>query len=212
MTWLRRLVRGAILGFLFLFLVFPEGASANLGKVFLPLLNNNYSFSPPAPSDQKIVNPGFEQGTVGWTYFVDVGNPILTKTLAHSGYWSAELGAYYAPSDSDPFAYVRRAYIQQKIYVPLNGSVLKYWEYIVTDETDCLTNFGDFVTVYINNTAILRTSICSPSGVQTIPWRPSQIDLDSYAGKWVFFRLEYTSDNTLPSDYYVDDFSFIPQP
>jgi hypothetical protein len=195
-----------VLGLLALVIVSAGDARADPGNIYLPAI---YRLTFPT-SGNSLVNPGFEDGDTGWTFFYDNGNPIRTTSLAHTGAWSAELGASYDPAN--PVAYPRRAYIQQMVYIQPATPVLQFWEYIVSDETSCLSFFGDFVAITIDGQELARASICSPVEGQPVPWTIRQVDLSAYTGKWVRLRIEYTSDSTLPSDYYVDDFAFLAKP
>lgn len=186
----------------------PGIARADGGSVYLPKIARLI----PPPAGYIPANPGFEAGDTGWVFFYDNGNPIRTNTLAHSGSWSAEIGAYYNPADPEPVAYSRRAYIQQMVYIFPAKPVLEFWEYIVSDETECLSFFGDFVSVSVDNIETARASLCSPVEGQPVPWAARRLDLSAYTGKWVRLQIEYTSDSTLPTDYYIDDISFVAKP
>jgi hypothetical protein len=186
----------------------PGSARAAGGNIYLPKIAR---LTPPS-AGYTPANPGFEAGDTGWIFFYDNGNPIRTNTLAHTGTWSAELGAYYDPTAPEPFAYQRRAYVQQLIYVLPATPVLQFWEYIISDETQCLSFLGDFVSVYVNNVEAARAPICSPVEGQPVPWAIRQVDLSAYAGKWAYLRIEYNSDSTLPSDYYIDDVALVSKP
>ncbi len=191
-----------------MFVTIPGNARAESVNIYLPKIAR---LAPP-PVGSSPANPGFEAGDTGWVFFYDNGNPIQTNTLAHTGTWSAELGANYNPLDPEPLAYPRVAHIQQMVYVFPATPILRFWEYIISDETGCLSFFGDFATVYVDDVETVSASLCSPVEGQPVPWAVRQADLSAYAGKWVRLRIEYTSDFTLPTDYYIDDIAFVAKP
>ncbi len=192
-------------------------------RIYLPLVRRSGYWPIPAEG-QEIANADFEAGTMGWEFYVDVGNPILSTAQAHSPQHSAELGQSF--NLTDPQAYIRRAYVQQWIWVPAGRTYLHYWELVTTDEDPldpppnppvCSTFLGDHVKIRVLNfgVTVKDTSLCAhKDGENIVPgvWTEGSVDLSTWADHWVQLRIEYTSDATMPSDYYLDDLSLTAAP
>lgn len=199
-----------------LVLAIGAGVAAPLvgGPVYLPLVPKQPTYTPtvtptptrtitPTPTrtatpvvSNPIVNPGFESGSVGWV-FNSNGAPILNSPFAHSGSYSAALG-----NGTNN----RAASISQQFTVPLNNYNLRYYKYIQSSEI-CGPAY-DVVRAYINSAQVESFDVCS--ALSSTNWTPQILNLVSYRGQSIVFRLEFTSDNNTPSFFYVDDFSFIP--
>lgn len=186
---------------------------ADPGEVFLPLIARKAQTLPAPPPGQELINGDFESGYTGWTFYYDAGDPILQQNLSRSPTTSARLGIYWDDPENDP-SFQRHAYISQKIYVPSDRTLLRYYEFINSLEEPILPAtctqteiLGDWVYVYIKSTLIEKFSLCS--AVNTPDWSMQQIDLSSYMGSWITFKIEYRSDATISSTYYVDDVSLV---
>lgn len=183
------------------------------GPVYLPYVPKQPTYTPtatptptrtPTPTPTRtatpivtnpIVNPGFENGSTGWV-FNSNGAPILNSPFAHSGEFSAALG-----NGTNN----RVASISQQFTVPFNNYNLQYWKYIQSIET---CGSFDVVRAFVNNVQVESFSVCS--ALSDLKWTKQILNLISYRGKPIVFRLEYTGNSTIPSTFYVDDFSFIP--
>jgi hypothetical protein len=153
-------------------------------NIYLPVL---YVLMP------GFVNPGFEGGYTGWMFNSNQGMDIITQAQAHSGNHSAGLG-----NGSN----YRVASISQRITVHSSYLALWYWIYISSADA-C---GWDFLKFYVNNQLIFTYDICASNA--TNQWVLRTLDLSAYAGQTITLKLEYTSDETVPSTVYVDDFHF----
>jgi hypothetical protein len=185
------------------------------GPVYLPYVPKQPTYTPtatptptrtPTPTPTRtatpvvtnpIANPGFENGSTGWVFQSNQGDPIRVSPFAHSGSFSAALGNGN---------HNRVASISQQFTVPFNNYNLQYWQYIQSNEV-CGTPF-DVVTIYINGANFQSFNVCS--GLNSLDWSRAIINLISYRGDTIVFRMEFTSDGNTQSFFYVDDFSFIP--
>lgn len=190
---------------------------ADPGEVYLPLVARKAKTLPPPAPGQELLNGDFESGSIGWTFFNDFGDPILQIDFPRSPTHSARLGILWTDPDNDP-SYPRVAYISQPIYVPTDRPILSYYEFINSLEEPVVTEpapgtcsqfevIGDWVYVYIKSTLVRKISLCT--AVNTPDWTQQQIDLSSYIGSWITLKIEFRSDSTVSSNYYVDDFSLV---
>lgn len=144
------------------------------------------------PPPRAIVNPSFEQGTTGWVFDDDA---YVSPVWAYNGIYSAVLG------DGE---HNDRASIAQQITVPYNQYNLQWFQKTQSNEI-CSAGTFDKLTIYINGNEFDEYKICSGlNGVDN--WI---VNLVSYRGETIVFRLEFSSDDTTQSWVYVDDFSFI---
>jgi hypothetical protein len=183
------------------------------GPVYLPLVPKQPTYTPtvtptptrtPTPTPTRtatpvspIVNPWFEDGSTGWVFQSNQGDPVRVSPFAHSGSFSAALG-----NGEDN----RIASISQQFKVPFNSYNLQYWKNIQSLET-CGLAF-DVVRAYVNGVQVDSFNVCS--GLNNLDWTKQILNLVSYRGLNIVFRLEFTSDDNTASYFYVDDFSFIP--
>jgi hypothetical protein len=184
------------------------------GPVYLPYVPKQPTYTPtvtPTPTrtptatptrtatlvvTNPIANPGFESGSVGWV-FNSNGAPVLNSPFARTGTFSAALG-----NGTNN----RVASISQQFTVPFNNYNLRYYKYLQSSEI-CGPKY-DAVGAYINGVLVETIDVCST--FSSTNWTPQVLNLISYRGQSIVFRLEFTSDNNTPSFFYVDDFSFIP--
>jgi len=141
----------------------------------------------------NLANPGFEDGYTGWTFTSNQGMDLITQFQAHSGLHSASLGNG---------GHYRVASISQHIMIPVGPSTLSYWVYI--DSADACG--WDFLKFYVNSQPIFSYDICSSTS--TSQWSLRNLDLSGFAGQAITLQLEFTSDATVVSYVYVDDFQF----
>lgn len=185
------------------------------GGVYLPLIMRDYPTPTPTntptatstptqtptptrtQTPSPIVNPGFEQGQVGWTFQSNQGDPIIVSPFAHTGSFSAALGN----GNNN-----RIASIAQQFTVPNNQYNLQYWQYIQSVEV-CAAN-RDYVTVNVNGIYFTSLDICQ--ALSRYDWTKASFNLQSYKGQTIVFRMEFRSDGNTQSFFNVDDFSFVP--
>ncbi len=185
------------------------------GPVYLPYVPKQPTYTPtvtptptrtPTPTPTRtstpvvtnpIVNPGFDSGAVGWVFSSNQGDPILVSPFSRSPSFSAALGNGN---------HNRAASISQQFTVPFNNYNLQYWKYIQSFE-QCGSPY-DVVRAYVNSVQVDSFNVCS--GLNSLNWTKQIVNLVSYRGQSIVFRLEFTSDGSDSSWFYVDDFSFIP--
>jgi len=186
----------------------PQVVSAILANsLYLPvILKSEPTLTPtptatptrtPTPTATKlpspIVNPSFEQGENGWVFD---GEAYVTGKWDHGGDYSAALG----DGTNDHFAA-----IAQQFTVPYNLYNLEWWQNTSTNEI-CGSVKWDYVIIMIDGVGIQTNNVCRDfNGVDN--W---VVNLVNYRGRTVVFRMEFNSDDNIPSTVYVDDFEFVP--
>jgi hypothetical protein len=187
-------------------------APERIYKAYLPSLidsNPATSIATPLPPG-KIENPGFEQGLTGWWFHSSTANPIIYTPIdpqnAHSGNYVARLG------DGE---IGRKASIIQTLVIPTDKTKLNFWLYYESDD-ECGNNpddlVGDYLSVYVENVRLKWVAICNPNSPNPPPtpaWELISIDVSAYQGAQIFLEVEFTSDVTIGSTAYVDDFAFV---
>lgn len=141
-----------------------------------------------------IVNGGFESGLAGWTEYSFREWPLINHkddlpVLPHSGDWAAWLGG-----DNNEVAY-----ISQTVTLPAGNISLTFWEKIDSED---YCGF-DFAWVSINNIDISTINLCQDDN--TVGWVKRTIGLSAYAGQTVSLQIRVKTDESLISNYFVDD-------
>ncbi len=166
--------------------------------VYLPLTLRNYV---PPILITAIPNGDFESGLDHWNTHSEKGRVVIANTFAggvtaHGGDWAAWLGG-----DND-----ESAYIQRQIVIPDNTPYLNYW-YWIDSEDACSFDIG---RVGVNDTAIVTYELCSPE--KTNGWVEETLDLRPYTGLTVTLSISVTTDWSISSSLFVDDFMFKAEP
>ena len=146
----------------------------------------------------EISNSGFEAGYSGWSF--TQGDIINNDSdYVHSGLKSARLG--------NGISVATERAINQPVSVPQDRYILSYWQYVLSNEA-CNPPFRyDYVSIYIDNHELFYYDICNQLPQQA--WYEMTADLYDYRGMYIDLRISFTSDGSVASDLYVDDFSFI---
>jgi len=195
-----------IAGNLFLPLVYravntptPTATATRMPTITLTPTITNVPIITPTPIGSQFTNPGFEQGTTGWIVQSNQGDSVVTSAKAHTGFYSAGLG-----NGTNN----RTASITQQVFVPFDKYTVQYYQLIDSDEICPPGNQRyDYVTIYVNGGFFADYNICE--GISSPSWEKWFINLSPYKGSSVVLLLQFTSDGTLASAVYVDDFSFI---
>jgi len=152
-----------------------------------------------ADCTELIQNGGFEDGDVGWQQTSAGGYDLINNFNPRTGSLGAYLAGYNKADDR----------LTQQVALPAGTLTLSAWWSLDTTEAagafdqmtvsllgpDGVSWLADLVTV--DNTA--------PVGA----WDEIVIDLSSYAGQTVTLSFTATTDDTNPSDFYLDDISIV---
>jgi Zn-dependent metalloprotease len=147
-----------------------------------------------------IVNPGFETGTVPWTFSGQVTRS--TGAFPHSGIAYAILNGVNSSSGT----------LFQTVTVPTNGCTnLQFWLNITTNEAAGAAVF-DRLFIEVRSTsgtllATLATFSNQNSGTAGVYVLRGPFNLSSFAGQTVRIQFRGTNDITLPTIFRVDDVS-----
>jgi hypothetical protein len=166
-------------------------------NTYIPLITTQITNSTPSG---EIPNWNFEKGSMDWTEYSSNGWNLIVDTIlpgitTHSGDWLAWLGG-----DNNEISY-----IEQEIVVPNEHTNLNYWVWI-DSEDECGADL-DFVEIVINESEVIDSfDLCTTTS--TNGWEMKQIDLNSYAGKSIDFRIRVQTDGSLPSSIFFEDFKF----
>lgn len=174
--------------------VLPAFAEPAEIKTYLPIVKRT--------EQGDIDNPGFEEGQTGWEFYSNYVGNMVTSSRAHTGSYSSRLGSSTQNG--------REASISQQVTVPNGNFRLTYWHYVDSQEGACpssWTNLFDFVSIRVNGQRIAAYNLCGESMVNN-QWEKKTISMYNYRGQTISLQIYYWSDQTLPSDFYVDDFAF----
>ena len=146
--------------------------------------------APPGCSGQKLVNPGFESGTSGWT--TSAGVIRTDRKYAHTGAGYARLGGY-GTKHTDTLA--------QAVTIPPGCSATMTFNlYINSSETTSSQPF-DKLTLAANAMAVQGFSnLNKGSG-----YVPRSVSLTSFAGQTVTMMWTGTEDSYLQTSFLIDD-------
>lgn len=186
------------------------------GPIYLPLIARAPSprptNTPITPIANPIKNPGFEQPNTesgpwyaavqyvcGSLEGIDVRDTLAgTGADPHSGSWAAWLGGlpwgdcgYYS-------------YFQQQVTIPVNGSTLRYWRWIQSDEPECSLDYDGAWVLFVTSAQheVEAYPLCTSAA--TSSWVKRELDLSSYAGQngWLTFAIRILGAN---SNLFIDD-------
>jgi hypothetical protein len=198
-------------GFVFLaVLLFQLGPASALlvNKLYLPQVYRTDPTATPTPTrtptptptrtpaPKSFDNPGFEDGNTGWVFQSNQGDDVRTNNTAYNGNWSSDLGNGN---------HNRVASISQEITVPTDRDEVRY--YRRSNSNEICGNRYDYISIFIDGVKVDGYNICRDLNTGN-GWQVQFIDLSSYRGETVVFRMEFRSDQAITSTVYVDDFSF----
>lgn len=172
-------------------------ATKFINNAYFPLVYSNFQNETPVV---EIPNWNFEEGRKFWTESSSNGWDLIVNTIPpgiypHSGDWLAWLGGDHNEVSE----------IKQEISVPFNNAVLYYWSWIKSDE-DCGGQL-DYVEIVIDETDVIDTyDLCYPNN--TNGWKQNSLDLTSYAGKEIEFKIRVQTDGSILSELFLEDFQF----
>ena len=152
------------------------------------------STTPPPPLPSAIVNGDFEAGGTGWT---ESSTGLITTNLPYSGSYSAWLGGANFASET----------VSQAITVPADGTLSYHWLMTTTEKSRRAHDYLR-VRVYSASSGDLLGTVRTWSNKHaTNAWSSDSVTLDAYSGQDVRISFEATTDNTLPTSFYIDDVS-----
>ncbi len=162
--------------------------------VFLPIVQHA---EPPPPPPSSIPNGNFESGHAAWSEYSSSGFPVIYggsdyPITPHSGSWGAWLGG----------AFDDNSHIQQLVTVSSANPYMAFWHWIVSEDF-CGYDFG---YIRINGVAIATYNLCTSNN--TGNWVKVVLNLTSYAGQSVTLQAQGTTDESLNSNWFLDDFAF----
>ena len=140
-------------------------------------------------SGQKLVNPGFESGSTGWSATSGVIN--TDGAHAHSGVGYAWL---------DGYGYTHTDTLSQSVTLPAGCTVtLSYYLWI--DSQEGTTTAYDKLTLTANGTAVQSFSNVN----QGTGYVLRTVNLSASAGKTVALKWTGTEDASLATSFFIDD-------
>lgn len=152
--------------------------------------------TPPPGGTNVVVNPGFENGTTGWTQYSSGGYALIDTTRPRTGSYSSYFCNYNNCNE----------YIQQTVTVPANGTLTYYW-YMTSGEGTGTAYDYLHVRVYSTGGALLGTLRSWSNRNTRGIWSLDTISMSAYAGQTVILRFQGTTDSSLTSAFFVDDVS-----
>lgn len=148
-----------------------------------------------APSTLAMVNADFELGiNKGWSEYDSTGYITVHQGAGENGSWGAWMGGFHNETNE----------IWQKFSVPTNGSTLFYSYRIDSEDWPRF----DYAYVLVNDVDMGAYMLCSECN--TNGFRPSWLNLSAYAGQVVTLKFRFKSDNSLTSNFFLDNFRFGP--
>ncbi len=142
---------------------------------------------------QKIVNPGFESGSTGWTASAGViGQNGGSGQPTHGGSWNAWLDGY-GSTHTDT--------LSQSVSIPVGcHATLSYWLHIDTNETTTTVQYDKLVTAFGTSTLATVSNLNKAAG-----YVQKSFDVSSFAGQTVTLKFTGTEDSSLQTSFVIDD-------
>lgn len=168
---------------------FTSSANAQSGKIFMPHVSK--------PAYVSLVpNGSFEQGYTAWSWYP--GGAMITPVYAQQGAYSALLG---------DGTHNRSAYIQQQVVVPVDKTYLAFYKLMNSADACSPTMYmWDYLVVTVNGDVMFYESVCADNS--NANWMRVSINLAGYAGQVVNLTVQFTSDESISSWLYFDNFDF----
>ncbi|GER90409.1 hypothetical protein KDW_45710 [Dictyobacter vulcani] len=158
----------------------------------------------PTPGNNLLINGNFEQGSTGWTESSKAGYEIVDGTLPHTG----RLGAFLCGHNNCADA------IYQTVTIPNNSSslVLSYWLRIITSQHDSRRCYDNFSASLRTKSGTVIKVLSTKCNINADGWVQYNFDVTStlanYRGQQVTLFFVGTTDQYLPTSFFVDDVIF----
>jgi hypothetical protein len=144
-----------------------------------------------------IPNGDFESGRTLWSEYSELGYEIITNVLPtgfspHSGSYAVWLGG----EDNEI------SFIGQQVPISSSCPFLTFYHWINSSDL-CGYDIG---LVLINEIPVGTFELCEARN--TGGWQVQSIDLSAYAGQTVNLIISTGTDDSFPSNWFIDDVSF----
>ncbi|MFB1481278.1 M4 family metallopeptidase [Corallococcus sp. RDP092CA] len=158
------------------------------------------SFTVSNSFDQLLINPGFEQDTLGWT-----DDPSNINFPVSSG---PRTGQGFAWLNGYGTTHIDRLWQDVTIPAGVNQAALTFFLNITTAETTT-TAVRDTLTLQVRDTSgtVLGTVATWSNLDATLGYAQQSVDLTAYAGQTVRIFAEGSENASLATNFQVDDFS-----
>ena len=153
--------------------------------------------TPPPPSGNLLLNPGFESGSASWTS--NQTDTFETGTAARSGSGFAGLNGW---GKSTSYT------LDQAFSIPssVSGSSLSFYLKTLTDETTTGSAY-DTLKVQVISGGVTTTLATYSNLNQSTGYVLKTLDLSAFKGKSVTLRFLGVEDSSLATYFYLDDTS-----
>ncbi|MGO4120105.1 S8 family serine peptidase [Arthrobacter sp. YAF16] len=153
--------------------------------------------TPPPPSGNLLLNPGFESGSASWTS--NQSDTFETGTAARSGSGFAGLNGW---GKSTSYT------VDQAFSIPssVSGSSLSFYLKTLSDETTTSTAY-DTLKVQAISGGVTTTLATYSNLNKSTGYVLKTLDLSSFKGKTVTLRFLGVEDSSLATYFYLDDTS-----
>jgi hypothetical protein len=152
-----------------------------------------------ATTEQLLLNPGFESGSVNWLTSSGVIDGTTSGSAPRTGSYKAWLNGYGSS---------RTDYAYQDITIPSTacGASLSFWYKITTSETTTTTAY-DKLTVTVRNTAntVLATVGTYSNLNKSTGYVQKTFDLAAYKGQTIRVYFNGTEDSSMATSFFIDD-------
>jgi hypothetical protein len=152
-----------------------------------------------ALTEQILLNPGFESGSVNWVTTTGVIDGTTGGSAPRTGTHKAWLNGY--GSAVTDYAY-------QDITIPSTAcsASLSFWYKITTSETTTTTAY-DKLTVTVRNSAnsVLATVATYSNLNKSTVYAQKTFDLAAYKGQTIRVYFNGTEDSSLATNFFIDD-------
>lgn len=162
--------------------------------------NSSQVSATPLGTQQLLLNPGFESGSVNWTATAGVITSSASKP-AHGGSWKAWLDGYGS-------THTDSVYQQVAIPASANSATLTFWVRIDSAETTTSIQY-DKLQVQIRNTSntVLSTLATYSNLDKNSTYVQKSFNVTAFKGQTVRVYLLGTEDSSLQTSFVADDFA-----
>lgn len=154
----------------------------------------------PASCSDLLVNGSFESGDQGWTQSSAGGYNLISDYNPFSGAWGAYLGGADEGDDR----------LSQTVRMPAGATsiALRAWWSIATAETGGAFDRMTLSLLRPDGTPLAEL-FSVDDGAEPDIWDEVTVDLTPFSGQEVILQARATTDDSNPTDFYMDDISII---
>lgn len=171
------------------------GIESSFSAIAVPAGAETCGVTPPPPTGNLLLNPGFESGAVSWT---GSAGPITTDAgrPAHAGTWKLWLGGNGITTTETE---------SQSVTIPSTATAPKLSYWIRTDTAESGTTAYDTMKVQVVSGTTTSTLVTYSNVGTSATYSQKTFSLTAYKGMTITVKFLMNEDSSLQTSFVVDD-------